>query len=623
MEDKREKLPEEDKPKTVPDTTKEEDSVEAQIEAAMARIVVDTIGEDPPQNAPSEPEDVISDSKEPLPEAEDAVSDPIEPLPESESGEEPEDTLESKEGDEKQKEPEVQPAAFVTVRPQARRSARPGKITYVHFEDEEADLPQELLAQAVRKKKHKGLKIAGVVMGMLAVAAGCTYGGISYFYSNHFFEGTTINGIDCSGKTPYQVEQEIAANVENYSIEVQSRNLPPQVIDGASIDYRYLSNGEVLGLLKEQKPYEWIRGYFEGKNCNVSRNITFDRTLLESQVKGLECAKEENQIPPENAYVAYTDSMFEIVPETQGSELNIKEAYRKLDEAISASETSVNFNEMPQVYESAAITSDDPDLKAKADAYNNFAKASITYTFGDENVVLDGTTIRNWLQLDEKGQLIKDDNSFRQHVAEFVAQLAARYDTVGTEREFYTTSGRTVYVYGSAYGWQIDQVSETDQLMQEITNGVQVTREPMYAMRANARGYNDFGDTYIEVDLSWQHMYYYQYGTLIFDSDFVSGNMSYADRQTPSGIYTLYYKKSPDVLRGTKKPDGTYEYEQKVTYCMPFNGVVGFHDATWRDSFGGDIYMYGGSHGCINLPYSSAAVLYDLIQYDVPIICFY
>ena len=162
-----------------------------------------------------------------------------------------------------------------------------------------------------------------------------------------------------------------------------------------------------------------------------------------------------------------------------------------------------------------------------------------------------------------------------------------------------------------------------EQLANEISTGAQITRDPVYSMTANSRGYNDLGNTYIEVDLSSQHMYYYQNGSIIFDSDIVSGNMSYADRQTPEGIFTLYNKKSPDVLRGAQKPDGTYEYEQPVTFWMPFNGGIGFHDATWQPYFGGDRYLTGGSHGCINLPYDSAAALYSIIQYNVPIICFY
>ena len=118
-------------------------------------------------------------------------------------------------------------------------------------------------------------------------------------------------------------------------------------------------------------------------------------------------------------------------------------------------------------------------------------------------------------------------------------------------------------------------------------------------------------------------MYYYQDGSIIFDSDIVSGDMQYEDRKTPEGIYTLYWKKSPDVLRGKQKPDGTYEYETQVTYWMPFNGGIGFHDASWQPYFGDDRYLYGGSHGCINMPPANAAILYNIIQYDVPIICFY
>ena len=199
----------------------------------------------------------------------------------------------------------------------------------------------------------------------------------------------------------------------------------------------------------------------------------------------------------------------------------------------------------------------------------------------------------------------------------------ADHDTVGTERQFQTTSGRTVYVYGSAYGWKIDQDKEVAQLMQEIQSGTQTTREPVYSMRANAHGINDLGDTYIEVDLTEQYMWYYQNGNIIFQSEIVSGLPSDPNRKTPPGIFTLNSKSSPSVLRGEMTANGTYSYEQPVTYWMPFNGGIGFHDADWQPYFGGDRYLTGGSHGCINLPPENAGQLYSLIQYDVPIICFY
>ena len=208
--------------------------------------------------------------------------------------------------------------------------------------------------------------------------------------------------------------------------------------------------------------------------------------------------------------------------------------------------------------------------------------------------------------------------------AEYVAKLAATHDTVNTEREFCTTSGRTVQVYSSVYGWKIDQEKEIETIMQEMIAGVQINREPVYAMRANARGMNDIGSTYIEVDLSAQHLYYYQDGSIILESDIVSGDMQYAERQTPPGIFQLYYKKSPSVLKGKMLENGKYEYERPVTYWMPFNGGIGFHDASWQPYFGGNRFREGGgSHGCINLPADKAAELYNRIDESVPIVCFY
>lgn len=498
------------------------------------------------------------------------------------------------------------------------KSARPGTITYVPI-----DKSEFRSTVSSDKKKNKIMKIVVMLIVMILVMSCCVYAGISYYYSYHFFLGTTINGIDSSNKTAYEVEQEIAGKKDNYVIQVSARMQEPQTITGKDIDYQYVSSGEILQLLKTQKPWEWIRGFFETKNYMVQEETVFSREKLEEQVSSLNCAQKENQIAPENAYVSFVNSEFTIVPETEGNELNTKEAYQMICRAIDNDAAEVDLESDPKAYKKADVTKESSELQNMVNTYKNLTKANITYTFGDETVTLDGNTIKNWLQFDEKGQLLPDDGAFRQHVVDYVAQLAADHDTVGTERQFQTTSGRTVYVYGSAYGWKIDQDKEVAQLMQEIQSGTQTTREPVYSMRANAHGINDLGDTYIEVDLTEQYMWYYQNGNIIFQSEIVSGLPSDPDRKTPPGIFTLNSKSSPSVLRGEMTANGTYSYEQPVTYWMPFNGGIGFHDADWQPYFGGDRYLTGGSHGCINLPPENAGQLYSLIQYDVPIICFY
>ena len=56
---------------------------------------------------------------------------------------------------------------------------------------------------------------------------------------------------------------------------------------------------------------------------------------------------------------------------------------------------------------------------------------------------------------------------------------------------------------------------------------------------------------------------------------------------------------------------------------MPFNRCgEGLHDATWRSEFGGEIYKTNGSHGCVNLPFHSAELMYPELYVGYPVIVY-
>ena len=74
------------------------------------------------------------------------------------------------------------------------------------------------------------------------------------------------------------------------------------------------------------------------------------------------------------------------------------------------------------------------------------------------------------------------------------------------------------------------------------------------------------------------------------------------------------------VLQGTNS-DGS-SYASPVSFFIPFCGGIGMHDASWRSSFGGDIYLYGGSHGCINMRYSDVSVVYDNVDIGTHVIVY-
>ena len=261
------------------------------------------------------------------------------------------------------------------------------------------------------------------------------------------------------------------------------------------------------------------------------------------------------------------------------------------------------------------MTSDDKDLNQLVENLNHYVDIEITYCFGNQKEVLDGSVVKDWLTYDKKGKVLVKDGA----ISDYIASLADKYDTYDKPRKFKTSDGTYVTVEGGSYGWKIDQTAEAEELTKLMEEEPHMERTPIFAQEADSWENGDMGDTYVEVDLTKQHLWMYKEGKLIVESDFVSGTMTPA-RVTPPGIFRLYYKKSPAVLRSTKPGDS---YETPVSFWMPFNGGIGFHDATWRGSFGGQIFWNSGSHGCINLPYSAAQTIYQNIEKDYLVICFY
>ena len=249
---------------------------------------------------------------------------------------------------------------------------------------------------------------------------------------------------------------------------------------------------------------------------------------------------------------------------------------------------------------------------------NSYLGANITYDFSPYTEVVDSSVISQWVTVDDSMNVTFNQDAVRAYIQE----LANKYDTYGKTRTIVTSLGNTVEVSGGSYGWQIDQEAEYNALTANIQNAETVTREPQYARRAASHEGNDYGSSYVEIDLTNQHVWVYVNGQCVVETDCVTGDPTQGNG-TPQGVYSLAYKQMNTTLRGPKLPDGTYEWESPVTYWMPFNGGIGLHDANWRSSFGGTIYQGNGSHGCVNLPPSVAGTVYDNIQAGTPVVCHY
>jgi len=83
---------------------------------------------------------------------------------------------------------------------------------------------------------------------------------------------------------------------------------------------------------------------------------------------------------------------------------------------------------------------------------------------------------------------------------------------------------------------------------------------------------------------------------------------------TVLGTFHIYYKASPYTMHSPWPPGNKYWYpDSTMNFAMEFESTGYFiHDAPWRSNYGpGSNDEHGGTHGCVNVPNSSMAWLYD------------
>jgi lipoprotein-anchoring transpeptidase ErfK/SrfK len=460
------------------------------------------------------------------------------------------------------------------------------------------------------KKRTIGILL---VVFLLAAGAASVYIGIGMHYQTHFFEHTTINGMDVSDLTASEAEALVAQQAEDYRVTITTREEAQETIEGTDIGYRYVSTGEVQELLDDQSFLNWLPSFLgEESNYHMETSTVYDEEKLAQAAEQLSCMQSDQVTPPADAYVSrQEDGTFVVVPETEGDQLDADKTFSLLKDAVENSSRAVNL-ELSECYVEPAIRSDNFNLQAEAAMRNRYSQITVTYAMGgDVTVTLDPETVYSWFSVTEENQPAID----REAVAAWVNALADQYDTIGAYLPFVTSNGETVYPESRTYGWQMDRESETEALYQQLLSGDSAQRSPIWYESAGTRGQNDIGNTYVEIDYTNQRMWYYKDGVLLVETPVVTGNVS-AGNASPEGVFCIVGKEENATLVGE-------DYQTPVSYWMPFYGGVGIHDAdTWRTSYGGDIYQYSGSHGCINTPTAQAAVIFQNITEGTPVVCY-
>lgn len=416
---------------------------------------------------------------------------------------------------------------------------------------------------------------------------------LSLFRKSHFRSNTTIDGVDCSWLT---LEQ--AYNKLNEQLE--SKNISFLFLDtqydfwGSSFDLKLPSTAELESFLAEQKT--------KRKFDFSSTLFSLDESKLNAILKSIPNLDTANMIHSQEAYIVIEDDLLTIIPEVLGNYIDFNEAYGLALSSLQSGSSVIDFRSITDY----VATTNSFDLQEQVTAINQILKTSISFILSDSSILtLDKSIMKDWIVVDAEGHYGIDIDG---NLPIFLEQLSQECANSTVQFEFTGTNVEPVMV--PAKNLLLDKMAEMELIKSELGSATSYTHTPIFSAPV--------GDSYVEVDISRQHIWMYVNGKCVVDSDCVTGNAGIHD--TPEGYFFLTYKTTNAVLRGYN--DNGSKYASPVSYWMPFNGGIGLHDASWRDSFGGSIYLGNGSHGCVNLPKETAQKIYQNIDKTMPIIVY-
>ena len=505
---------------------------------------------------------------------------------------------------------------------------------------DEPKLEEEKPPYTVNNVKPSGAKKGfligiSVLAGLLIIA----YAAGFFYFSNHFYQDVTANGLNVSGMNSDDARNILDTFYDNYKLTVKTIDLNEYIIYGKDIDSNITIKDSFNDLFKKQEPYLWFVNMFEHHDFDINADATYDADKLNEVLSDFDFLQEKNMESPVDAYIGVENDEFKIIKEVLGTTIDREKFDKALDESLRTVQAQLDLKSS-DCYVLPKIYSDNDELVKEYEGKKEYAQYVI-------KIQMDDLTLEPGMDLYD-AVLEKNGDSYqisKTKVEKYVSDLASEYDTMDKDRKFTTSfNGRVITTTGSAFGYELNKEETADALYKALTAGKSGTVDAVFVSKGKTmQGENDIGDTYVEVNLSEQRVIAYKNGRKFAEGDCVSGNES-AGHGTTTGLYQVQDKLSPTVLRGEKKAvtktvkkknkNGKkvektkttyeYEYESPVTYWLQFNGGQGLHDAAgWRSAYGGSIYYYSGSHGCVNLPLDLAKKLYENIQVGDPVIVYF
>ncbi|MGM0237969.1 MULTISPECIES: L,D-transpeptidase family protein [Enterococcus] len=470
------------------------------------------------------------------------------------------------------------------------------------------------MSRAEKRKNSRGKKGLIIGLGLVAVVIVGGYSIRSVHYSQRFLPNTEASGVDISNLTVDEANQKLEKELSDtaFMIKIDGKNW--KEINRDDVGWKSDYTSDLQNIKSEQNPFSWGTQLVSAASTTDLENTTVDSDQLNAVaavVRNDIQATNESRTPSTDATINQNDSGdFEIVAEKQGTQIDVDKAAKAFESAVESGKSTIDFS---NYYTKPAVTSNSTKLKNTLSSIDKIANVKATYSINGESIQIPSESIKSWLTTDEAGNATLD----QEQVTNYVTELGNKYNTSTNPTKFTSTRRGEVEVPAGTYGWTIDTEAEVTALTDQILAGESFTRSPKTNGSTTA-DHKLIDNTYVEVDLENQHMWFYQNGELKLETDIVSGKPT---TPTPAGVNYIWSMETNTTLRGTND-DGS-KYASPVSYWMPIDWTgVGIHDSDWQSAYGGSRWLTYGSHGCINTPPGVMSQLFGMVSVGVPVLVF-
>ena len=464
-------------------------------------------------------------------------------------------------------------------------------------------------------------RVAVVAMATILIGGIATcYITMRSFYQTHCLPNTYIGNTNVSGWSEQDIKSYYESSSQNRTLVLHGRDADCSV-SLSDADFKIKLKDDIDKMISSQNANVWFMSYFSDRQYDDAVTSEYDEERLQNLIEALPVFTDKNIQAPSDATLKAGKNGFEIVKEVEGNKLDEKMLLKHIDSILSDGKALLASKDisvdMTDDYLKPSVYSDDESLKKMLAEIDKIQTLKFNLDLVDATEVIDKDEIASFLKID--GDKISYDED---SIGNYVTSLAKKYTTLHSTRNFKTSKGDVIQLQSNddSYGFVFDKPATVKTILDALKAGknadLKVSWNENYCVptvRNSEQG--DIGNTYVEVSIDQQHMWFYKDGKLIIDTDVVTGK-DVDGRRTPKGVYFVWNKESPSMLKGSYG-------SQKVNFWMAFSwDGCGIHDSTWRSNYGGDIWRSSGSHGCVNTPYQNVEIIYNNIDYKTPVVVY-